>query len=85
MGCCYEHDNENYSQLKEDCLVLTAIENGLWDIGRIVAMDKEESAVKLLKSGKEISSQTSALIPLGDISDSAGIFLRRGVIVLLFS
>lgn len=48
--------------------MLAPVENGLWDVGRIAVLDKDEAAVKLLRSGKEISAQNSSLIPIpGDV------------------
>lgn len=46
-------------------------------MARVAVIDKDESAVKLLKSGKEISVLNSAMIPLNESAndDKKGLFL----------
>lgn len=46
-------------------------------MARVAVIDKDESAVKLLKSGKEISVLNSVMIPLNESAndDKTGLFL----------
>ncbi|PAV91052.1 hypothetical protein WR25_01261 [Diploscapter pachys] len=54
----------DFSKFDDDSLVLCAVENGLWELGRVTARDEDELAVKLNKSGKEISTNLEKIVPI---------------------
>ncbi|PAV90830.1 hypothetical protein WR25_06267 [Diploscapter pachys] len=64
----------DFSKFGDDSLVLCAVENGLWELGRVTARDEDELAVKLNKSGKEISTNLEKIVPIeeDEIRDQKG-------------
>lgn len=63
-----------FRKFGDDSLVLCAVENGLWELGRVTARDGDELAVKLNKSGKEISTNLEKIVPIeeDEIRDQKG-------------
>lgn len=45
-------------------LVAVTTSPPLWEIGRIVAVDHEEVAVRILKSNTDVSSKLDQIVPL---------------------
>ncbi|VDO91415.1 unnamed protein product [Heligmosomoides polygyrus] len=61
-----EYKDPDFSSLTLGSLVLVAVTTSppLWEIGRIVAVDHEEVAVRILKSNTDVSSKLDQIVPL---------------------
>lgn len=60
------------SSLTVGCLVLVAVgsPSTLWEVGRLIAIDNVEVAVRILKSNSEVSSTLDQIVPLdGELED----------------
>ncbi|EGT59845.1 hypothetical protein CAEBREN_23807 [Caenorhabditis brenneri] len=62
-----DYQEPDYSSIVEQGLVLVKGSSELWELGRISAIDGQQVAVKLLKSGNEVSAKRKDLVPLGEI------------------
>ncbi|EGT42949.1 hypothetical protein CAEBREN_17651 [Caenorhabditis brenneri] len=62
-----DYQEPDYSLIVEQGLVLVKGPSELWEMGRISAIDGQQVAVKLLKSGNEVSAKRKDLVPLGEI------------------
>lgn len=59
----------DYSFIVEEGLVLVKGMSDIWELGRISAIDTQNVAVKVLKSGIEISSKRKDLVPIGEVEE----------------
>uniref|UniRef100_W6NFI5 Zinc finger CCCH-type with G patch domain-containing protein n=1 Tax=Haemonchus contortus TaxID=6289 RepID=W6NFI5_HAECO len=72
-----EYKEPNFSMLTVGSLVLvsTSASPPLWEIGRLMAIDHGEVAVRILKTGSEVSSKMDHIVPLGgeveDVSEDS--------------
>ncbi|WKY04579.1 hypothetical protein Q1695_005522 [Nippostrongylus brasiliensis] len=67
-----EYKEPDFESLTIGSLVLVAVSASppLWEIGRLVAIGKDEVAVKVLKSNSEVSSKLDQIVPLdGEVED----------------
>ncbi|UMM26546.1 hypothetical protein L5515_010199 [Caenorhabditis briggsae] len=64
-----DYQEPDFMSIVEQGLVLVKGSSELWEIGRISAIDGQNVAVKLLKSGSEVSSKRKDLVPLGEIEE----------------
>ncbi|KIH63140.1 hypothetical protein ANCDUO_06562 [Ancylostoma duodenale] len=61
-----EYKDPNFDSLAIGSLVLVSVNSTppLWEIGRLMAVDSDEVAVKILKSNSELSSKLDQIVPL---------------------
>uniref|UniRef100_A0A158R4E4 AAA domain-containing protein n=1 Tax=Syphacia muris TaxID=451379 RepID=A0A158R4E4_9BILA len=65
-----EYVSPDFSDVKEGKLILVRNDRMLWNIARIVAIDGNKIAAKLLSTGKEVSCEFADIIPLSEEIDS---------------
>ncbi|EYC33799.1 hypothetical protein Y032_0002g998 [Ancylostoma ceylanicum] len=60
------YKDPNFDSLAIGSLVLVSVNSTppLWEIGRLMAIDNDEVAVKILKSNSELSSKLDQIVPL---------------------
>uniref|UniRef100_A0A1I7XCH8 G-patch domain-containing protein n=1 Tax=Heterorhabditis bacteriophora TaxID=37862 RepID=A0A1I7XCH8_HETBA len=66
MELIEQYKEPNFESLTKDSLVLVEVNDCLWDIGRIVALDHKEVAVQLIESGREVSAKLEKILPLDE-------------------
>ncbi|CAJ0602633.1 unnamed protein product [Cylicocyclus nassatus] len=69
-----EYKDPDFNSLTVGSLVLSTVNaaSPLWEIGRIVAIHKNDIAVRILKSNSEVSTKFDHIVPLeGDIEEVA--------------
>ncbi|KAJ1349654.1 hypothetical protein KIN20_005251 [Parelaphostrongylus tenuis] len=72
MSDLNEYKEPNFDSLAVGSLVLVAVGSSspLWELGRLMAVDNGEAAVKILKSNSEVSSRLDQIVPLdGEVED----------------
>ncbi|KHJ91865.1 g-patch domain protein [Oesophagostomum dentatum] len=73
MSDLNEYKDPDFSSLSVGSLVLVSVNTSppLWEIGRLIAIDGEEIAVRILKNNSEVSSKLDQIVPLeGDIEEA---------------
>lgn len=72
MSDLNEYKEPNFNSLTVGSLVLVAVgsPSPLWEVGRLIAVDNNEVAVRILKSNSEVSSRSDQIVPLdGELED----------------
>ncbi|VDM78683.1 unnamed protein product [Strongylus vulgaris] len=67
-----EYKDPDFNSLTVGSLVLVSVNapTPLWEVGRLIAMDKDDIAVRVLKSNVEVSSKLDQIVALeGDVED----------------
>ncbi|PIC35560.1 hypothetical protein B9Z55_014877 [Caenorhabditis nigoni] len=64
-----DYQEPDFMSIVEQGLVLVKGSSDLWKMGRISAIDGQNVAVKLLKSGSELSSKRKDLVTLGEVEE----------------
>ncbi|GMR49906.1 hypothetical protein PMAYCL1PPCAC_20101, partial [Pristionchus mayeri] len=58
-----DYDEPDFESLSEGSPVLVSVDP-LWEVGRVTAKDGDKLAVKILRTGAEVSSSISAVLPI---------------------
>uniref|UniRef100_A0A8R1III4 Zinc finger CCCH-type with G patch domain-containing protein n=1 Tax=Caenorhabditis japonica TaxID=281687 RepID=A0A8R1III4_CAEJA len=65
-----DYKEPDYNLIMEQKLVLVKGSSQLWELGRISAIDGQNVAVKVLKSGVEVSANRGDLVPIDEKEDA---------------
>lgn len=71
------------SSLSVGSVVLVSVNSipPLWEIGRLMAIDNDEVAVKILKNNSELSSKLDQIVPLD--CEFEGIYIFEGDLFMM--
>lgn len=64
-----DYEKPDYTSIVEQGLILVKGLSDLWELGRISAIDGQDVAVKVLKSGTEVSAKRKDLVPIGKFEE----------------